>query len=126
MYPLHENDTGSFQELAHASDVDFGQLSILVIEPGCQRGGHYHTRKKEWFCCIHGKCILEITNVRDYSMRNVVLLESKREFVTIKPYESHLVRNTSEAEKCELLIIVNEEYDEKNPDTIKFDRVEYE
>jgi len=120
MYPLHQNDTGSFQELAHATDVEFGQLSLLTIAPRCKRGGHYHTRKKEWFCCLHGKCYIVATDVRTGRQRSIVLDDADREFVIVNPYEAHIVLNPSDVE-CELLIISSEEYDPENTDTIKYE-----
>ncbi len=118
-YPLHKNDTGSFQELAHASDVEFGQLSLLTIAPRCKRGGHYHTRKKEWFCCLHGRCYIVATDVRAGRQRSIILHGSRREFVVVNPYEEHIALNTADQE-CELLIIASEEYDPDNPDTITY------
>jgi UDP-2-acetamido-2,6-beta-L-arabino-hexul-4-ose reductase len=121
MYQLHNNETGSFQELAHATDVKFGQLSILKINPGSARGGHYHSRKEEWFCCIHGKCEMKLNNVKDGSSRIIILEETNKEFVMIKPYESHILTNPSNSEECEVLIIISEVYDPVNPDTIRYD-----
>ena len=118
MYPLHQNDTGSFQELAHASDVQFSQLSLLTIAPRCKRGGHYHTHKKEWFCCLHGRCYIVAADVRTGRQRGVVLEDSNREFQIVNPYEVHVVLNPSDLE-CELLVISSEEYDPENPDTVK-------
>ncbi|MBU2052460.1 WxcM-like domain-containing protein [Patescibacteria group bacterium] len=118
MFPLHQNDTGSFQELAHASDVDFGQLSLLTIAPRCTRGGHYHTHKKEWFCCLHGRCYIVCTNIRTEGRRSVTLDSGNKEFVLVSPYESHVVLNPYEQE-CELLVISSEEFDPENTDTIK-------
>jgi len=119
MYPLHQSDTGSFQELAHASDLEFGQLGLLTIAPRCERGRHYHTRKKEWFCCLHGKCYIVATDVRTGQQRSIVLDGANREFVIVNPYEVHVVLNPSDVE-CELLIISSEEYDPENPDTITY------
>lgn len=122
MYQLHNDETGSFQELAHSTDVKFGQLSILKINPRCVRGGHYHERKEEWFCCIHGKCEMKLTNVKDGSSRVIILEETNREFVIIKPYESHILINPSDLKECEVLIIISEIYNPVDPDTIKYDR----
>jgi UDP-2-acetamido-2,6-beta-L-arabino-hexul-4-ose reductase len=119
MYPLHKNETGSFQELAHKSDVEFGQLSMLTVAPGCERGWHYHTRKREWFCCTHGSCLLTAVDVRTGEKREVVMQGNSREFVLVEPYESHTVENTTEY-GCELLVICSEEYDPDNADTIKY------
>jgi len=120
MYPLHENDTGSFQELAHASDVQFGQLSLLTVAPRCKRGGHYHTRKKEWFCCLHVECYIVATDVRTGRQRSIVLHSGNKEFQIVNPWEVHVVLNPSDRE-CELLIISSEEYDPVDPDTIKYE-----
>ena len=119
-YPLHRNDTGSFQELAHASDVQFGQLSLLTVAPRCKRGGHYHTNKREWFCCLHGGCYIVAIDIRTGKQRSLVLKDSNREFVTVNPYEAHVVLNPYDQE-CELLIISSNEYDLENPDTIKYE-----
>lgn len=120
IYPVHENGTGSFQELARTNDVRFGQLSILTVNPGCSRGNHYHTRKEEWFCCIHGRCLMTMENVKDGKQRKVVLVDTNREFVKVEPYENHVVVNDG-LEVCELLIIISEEYDEGDPDTLRPD-----
>lgn len=120
IFPVHESETGFFQELAHKSDVDFGQLSILGIKPGCSRGGHYHSRKTEWFCCIAGSCMMQIFNVRTGESRAIGLSEEKREFVRVDPYESHSVENFIGNPMCEVLIIISEEYDSSDPDTFSF------
>ena len=119
MYPKHNNKDGSFQELAHASDVKFGQLSYLTVNPQCIRGGHYHTRKEEWFCCVRGKCTMVLADVKTKKKRVVSLNSSKKKFVYVKPYEKHTVLNLGGSEPAELLVIISEEYDESNPDTFK-------
>ena len=119
-YPLHQNETGSFQELAHASDVEFGQLSLLTVAPRRTRGGHYHTHKREWFCCLHGRCYIIATDVRTGEQRSVILEDSNREFRIVNPYEAHVVLNPSDRE-CDLLVISSEEYDLEDTDTIKYE-----
>ncbi len=115
--PLHKSDTGSFQELDHASNVKFGQLSVLTIAPRCDMGGHYHTHKHEWFCCLRGRCRLLINDIRDGRQETILLRGDRREFVEVKPYENHTVENTSKTDECELLIIVSREYNPADPDT---------
>ena len=121
MYPIYEDSSGIFQELIKKNDVIFGQLSLLTIKPKYSRGNHYHKRKEEWFCCIHGKCELVLTDVRNNKTRAIILDSSKKEFIKVNPFENHIFKNISENKNCELLIIISEEYKEDDPDTYKFD-----
>lgn len=120
MYPVHENSSGMFQELARKKDVKFGQLNYLVVKPNCSRGNHYHKRKEEWLLCMRGKCELNITDLRNKKNKKILMDSSKKEFVKINPFENHFVKNLSESENCEILIIISEEFNEKDPDTYKF------
>lgn len=119
MYPVHENETGLFQELAKTKDVKFGQISLLVIKSGCSRGGHYHTRKEEWFCCINGRCRMDLLNVHSKATKDILLDETKREFVRVEPFWAHTLSNLSNTRSCDLIIIVSEEFDESDSDTFK-------
>lgn len=121
MYSIHVNETGSFQELARSNDVKFGQLSYLTVAPLCTRGNHYHMRKEEWFCCIHGTCKMTLTDVKTKITKCIVLDSSNREFFKVNPFENHSVYNPDSENKCELLIIISEEYDDKDPDTFIFE-----
>ena len=117
MYPVHESDSGSFQELARHRDLKFGQLSYLVIKPGFSRGNHYHKRKEEWFCCVHGKCRMDLFDINSNKTRELLLDSTKMKFVKVEPYEVHTLTNTSDSENCDLIIVISEEYIETDPDT---------
>ena len=122
MYPIHKNDTGLFQELARTKDVKFGQISLLVIDSGCSRGGHYHTRKEEWFCCIRGQCRMNLQNIHSMVTKDILLDEVTREFIKVEPFWSHTLTNMSDEKACDIIIIISEEYNESDPDTFKFER----
>jgi len=117
MYPVHTDKDGAFQELARSKDVVFGQLSLLRINPGSKRGFHYHTRKQEWFCCIRGECNLETRSTISGETNSFSLKASEKEFVGIRTFDTHYLENKG-SEICEVLIIISEEYDEKDPDTL--------
>lgn len=117
MYSVHENDSGSFQELARPKDLEFGQLSYLVIKPGFSRGNHYHKRKEEWFCCVRGKCRMVLFDINSNKTRELPLDSTKKEFIKVEPYEVHTLTNTSSSENCDLIIVISEEYIETDPDT---------
>lgn len=117
MYPLHKSETGIFQELARSCDVKFGQLNYLSISPGSSRGGHYHKRKEEWFCCINGRCNIHLLNINTNSTRDIIIDADAKEFIKIEPFQVHSLTNLNSLEKCEILIVISEEYNEKDPDT---------
>lgn len=121
MYPIHNDETGLFQELARIKDVKFGQISLLVINSGCSRGGHYHTRKEEWFCCIRGQCRMNLKNIHSLASKDILLDEATREFIKVEPFWSHTLTNISDENTCDIIIIISEEYNESDPDTFKFE-----
>jgi dTDP-4-dehydrorhamnose 3,5-epimerase-like enzyme len=121
MYHVHENETGLFQELARSNDIKFGQISLLIINSGCSRGGHFHARKEEWFCCIHGKCRIDLLNVHSKVTKEAILDDTKREFFKVEAFWSHTLTNLSDEKTCDIIVIVSEEFDESNPDTIRFE-----
>lgn len=116
-YPIHESETGFFQELARWDDVDFKQLSLLSINPDCSRGGHYHSYKREWFCCVVGEGVLELRNVNTGEEESISLSISDRRFIEVNPYWRHTVVNESGMFPLIVLIIIDEEFDPENPDT---------
>ena len=120
-FPIHSNEAGSFQELAHDNDVEFGQLSILKVNPGCTRGGHYHLRKAEWFCCVYGRGELELIDIETGKKQTHILDGSKsREFIKVLPGFSHTVINRDSYVDLEVLIIISEKYNSEDPDTFKY------
>lgn len=121
MYPIHENETGLFQELARTKDLKFGQINLLVINSECSRGGHYHTRKEEWFCCIRGQCRMDLQNIYSLETMDMLLDETTREFIKVEPFWSHTLTNLSDEKVCDIIIIISEEYIESDPDTFKFE-----
>lgn len=117
MYPVHINETGSFQELARSNDVKFGQLSYLIINPLCSRGNHYHKRKEEWFCCLYGSCKMHIFDITTNKKEIFSLDDQRKSFLKIKPFQVHTIKNSDTTKKCELIIINSEEYNEDDSDT---------
>ena len=116
-FPIHSDEAGSFQELAHDNDVEFGQLSILRVNPGCTRGGHYHLRKAEWFCCVYGRGELELIDIETGKKQTHIL---SREFIKVLPGFSHTVINRNLYVDLEVLIIISEIYNSEDPDTFKY------
>ena len=123
-YPVHESDTGSFQELVRRGDLEFGQLSILEIAPGCSRGGHYHRRKHEWFCCIKGIC--ELVAASQLHEVTFTLQGDQREFIRVPAGMSHTLSNVGQVDfdtTCLVLVIASEPYDPDDPDTFTLEEL---
>lgn len=117
-YPIHKVDSGSFQELVRGDEAEFGQLSLCTIEVANQRGGHYHTRKEEWFCVVQGKMALDFyTQETEYLQTQLLTAEAPR-FIHIPPGYLHVVRNVGN-DVVKFLIVCNEKFDPDNADTYK-------
>ena len=117
--PLIKDERGSFQELLHVHEIEFGQLSLLTVNPKYARGGHYHKRKTEWFCCINGRCKFEVLNIKKKTQKIVILESEGNKTIIVRPYEAHTVINLEENRICELLVVANEVYNPQDSDTFK-------
>ena len=121
-YQVHIGEDGFFQELARSKDVDFGQLSILGVNPGQVRGGHYHTRKREWFCPIKGSGFLYLFNKNTEEKRIITLDGFKdKQFYVVEPFEVHAVVNPDRMVDLEVLIIISEPFNDLDSDTYKWE-----
>jgi len=58
----HSDQRGFFQELYHfnADEPGYAQVSWFSIEPGQNRGGHYHFKTVEMFIVLEGEVIATI------------------------------------------------------------------
>ena len=115
-YPIHSRESGSFQELIHSDEAEFGQLSICTIAPGSERGGHYHYHKEEWFCVIKGRMALDFFTIAGEYLETQLLEAEHPRFVHIPTQLFHIVRGIG-AEEVKFLILCNEIFDHEEPDT---------
>lgn len=122
MYPEHKSETGSFQELAHKDDLRFGQVSLLTINPGRTRGGHYHERKFEYFLLLKGECVF-ITKGVNVDINDRQINMEVKELYPCRPFEQHWLHNTG-LETAELLVFASEVYKTYDPDTYREEKVE--
>ena len=53
--------------------------------------------------------------------KDILLDEVTREFIKVEPFWSHTLTNISDEKACDIIIIISEEYNESDPDTIKFE-----
>jgi UDP-2-acetamido-2,6-beta-L-arabino-hexul-4-ose reductase len=111
-----DSKTGSFCELYKAGD--FGQVSVLTIEPGASRGTHYHHTKVENFHLALGRVELSEHDSRGGETL-VRTIEAGGSFWTC-PGWVHTITNTGGGSAV-LVIWANEVFDHDRPDTFKQD-----
>jgi len=118
VYAIHKNTSGSFQELIHEGEIKVGQLSLCTIEVANQRGGHYHTRKEEWFYLIQGRMALDFYSKETEYLQTQLLTPDSAKFIYIPPGYLHVVRNIGE-EVVKYIILCNEKFDPDDADTYR-------
>lgn len=101
------------------ADAEFGQLSLLTIEPGHERGNHWHARKREWFSCISGEVDLELDSFETAERRTIRLTSTDIAFECVEPRVAHKVVNVGH-DAAKVLVVISEPYDPRDPDTIPF------
>lgn len=115
-----EDERGWLVELLKKKDLSkFGQISLSITKPGFKRGGHYHTRKNEWFCVIKGKGELILKDIKTNKVEKFILDSNDLQIIKIPPNKAHIIQNISD-EDMYLLIHVDEQFDKKDPDTFPF------
>ncbi|MBU2043897.1 MAG: NAD-dependent epimerase/dehydratase family protein [Candidatus Omnitrophica bacterium] len=117
-YPVHINASGSFQELIHEGEITIGQLSLCTIEAANQRGGHYHTRKEEWFYLVQGRMALDFYTKEAEYLQTQLLTTDSPKFIYIPPGYLHVVRNLGN-EVAKFLILCNEKFNPDDADTYR-------
>lgn len=107
-----DSGTGSFCEVYKRED--FGQISVLVIEPGALRGNHYHHTKCENFYLVTGTVSLSEIDLQRNEPEGT-LLTAGTSFWT-RPGCLHTFENTGDCAAV-FLIWANEVYERDRPDT---------
>jgi UDP-2-acetamido-2,6-beta-L-arabino-hexul-4-ose reductase len=94
-----------------------GQIFVSAAKPGVTKGRHYHTRKVEWFCVIHGRARLVLEELKSGRREEIEMGESSMVTVKIPPGVGHAITNVG-SDLMLLMVYVNEVFDPANPDTI--------
>lgn len=110
----HPDERGLFVE-AYKLPHD-GQISYVIINPYETRGNHFHTRKTEKFLVVGGSAIIKSRDRVTGDVMKVEVSGFKPIVVTIPPDNTHSITATDEG--CICMIWCDEQYDEKNPDTV--------
>lgn len=109
----HRDERGQFIEVnKHASA---GQWSFNVIEPGAQKGNHYHRIRYEKFILVSGKVTLLQRSIHQQELIKIELTEPFQ-IIWILPGMIHQLINHGD-EQAVLLMWSSLLYDPEKPDT---------
>ena len=98
-------------------ELPIGQVYVFTSKPGVIRGNHWHERKDEWFCCLHGKVKITLIDRRTNKSRNIVMdSEEGLVKVYIPAKTIHIVENIGKIESF-ILAYINEIFNPDDPDT---------
>lgn len=118
-YPLekHEDERGMLVQ----NDYDFvshnmKHFLLSFSKPGIVRGNHYHKNKREWFYVVKGKMKLYVMDMKTQEKEEFIIDSENPELVEMEPNIAHATENIGDGELI-FLGIVNEPFDQKNPDT---------
>ena len=118
----HVDPRGGLFEILRFADQQVpgqGQLYTFTINPGMRRGDHYHTRKREWFTCAHGKAVVMLTDTRTGREQLVELDATQPKIVYAGPHAAHALLNRTD----QVAVIVSygsEQHHPEDPDTYPF------
>lgn len=113
---VHEDNRGVFVEVLKAKN--FGQISIITIKKGKERGNHYHHTKCEKFLILSGAAKFIHQNVLTQEIKALSVSDKKYEIVETIPGWSHVIKNIGNKEVI-ALIWASEIYNPLLPDTIQ-------
>lgn len=94
-----------------------GQISYITIYPLETRGNHYHERKTENFLVLSGSAEFQIKDRETGNINKVSVTGLQPMTVKIIPNHTHTVTATDEG--CVCLIWCDEQFNDKDADTIK-------
>lgn len=107
---------GSFEELYKSEK--WGQISENISFPNIEKGGHYHTYKKEIFYVVDGKCQIKQRNIKNDDVLDVMVEGKDEKIVEIIPFYTHMIKNIGES-NSHTIMWISEVYNEKTADTFR-------
>lgn len=115
---VNSDERGLLFEILRQDKIqhEIKQVYFSISKKGAVRGNHYHKRKIEWFSVIKGTGKIILKNKRTNKEHISILNGNKPAIVKIEPYISHAIQNIGK-EDMYLIVIVNEIFDIKDPDT---------
>jgi UDP-2-acetamido-2,6-beta-L-arabino-hexul-4-ose reductase len=113
--PAHSDSRGAFAEVLRTPDC--GQMSVLVVNPGQTRGGHYHHTKVEKFIVVKGRARFRFRQVISGETAELLASGERLEAIETIPGWTHDITSIGEEEVVALLW-ASEAFDPARPDTV--------
>lgn len=114
-FKMNVDERGSFTELMHPYHC--GQVSVNISRPGITKGQHWHNSKWEIFIVVAGHGLIQERNINTGETVEFEVSGDKIEAVYLIPGWTHNIINLSETENLVTVMICNEVFDTKHPDT---------
>lgn len=112
---MNIDERGSFTELMHTPES--GQVSVNITKPGITKGEHWHNSKWEVFIVVAGHGLIQQRNINTGQLVEFAVSGESIEAVYIIPGWTHKIVNTSSADDLVTVMICNEAFDPRHPDT---------
>jgi len=113
-FKKHADRRGEFAELIKQNNNT--QISYFTINPGQERGGHYHLTKVEKFIPISGKGIIKMVDKNTNKKFSIKYNERSNFILDTIPGWIHSVKNLGK-KKSVIIVWSNEIFNKKKPDT---------
>jgi len=120
---IHNEERGDLLKVLSVASVGkknrFGEIYIVTLNKGAQRGEHYHSETNEWFFLIQGEveCILYLPGEDIKS--SFILTEGKPEVVEVPAGVVHLFIQRGD-KNAVILAYADRDYESDDPDTTLF------
>jgi len=95
-----------------------GQVFVSNTRPGATRGEHYHARKLERFCVLHGQGTVRIRDILSDHITEYQLVGGEPAFIDMPTFYTHSITNTGTSDLT-TLFWTNEIFDPNDPDTYR-------
>lgn len=117
----HTDERGGLVEMLKENDIEkpIKQINVITINPGFERGDHYHKEKFEWFFVARGNVELSLYNTETKEKQIIELSAEKPQVVNITPNIAHKFKNISK-ETAVLIYAINHVYNPSQTDTYPF------
>ena len=118
---MHTDPRGSLFEILRFKDEKIpgkGYVYCFTINPGQERGGHYHTKKHEWFSCVSGKATV-IIQAKKGKKKEILLNAAKPTVVYCSPYTLHALYNKTN-KTAVIISYGSRQHDPNDPDKDMF------